>query len=114
MASYGTSIQYDPAAMASVAKIIDNQRIIIQNGLSAIISDASNLQNIWVGDSATAYQEQIKQFGKVGDTETAVGYIVGALTDYVNQLNAIYAEFESTRHTAATENQGLPGDVFGV
>ena len=104
MDQYGTSIQIDTAAMASVARIIDNQRLIIENGFSSIFADARNLRTSWEGESADAYQTVMKELDDISDSETAAAYIVSALRDYVTQLNNITAEFDTTERNLKTED----------
>jgi len=110
----GTSIKIDASIMAAIAKEIDNQRSILENGFSSIFQDASALKSFWDGESAATYQTVSKETVDLNNSGSSAKYIVNALREYVTDLNIISAKFDSTDHKLDVQNEALPSDVFGV
>jgi WXG100 family type VII secretion target len=114
MAQYGVSLQIDPAKMSAAARIIDNQRSIIENSFNSIFQDADRLKNSWEGNSADAYQPIMAKLASLQDEQSAAFFIVRALREYVLDLDKIAAQFTSTERQNKARDDALPADIFGV
>jgi WXG100 family type VII secretion target len=104
----GTSILIDPIKVAEAAKVIDNQKSIIKNGIDNIIQTANSLSVEWEGESAEAYKDKIRFI------QPNLLEIVNILDEYVYDLTQISNRFASNESTLKSKNEALPSDVFGV
>ena len=110
----GTKIKIDTNIMMSAAKIIDNQRAIIENGFSSVYQDAVALKDYWEGESAAYYQETMKKKTDPQDSKAMSVYIVNVLREYALDLNKIAEEFDAAEQELSAVNEALPSDVFGI
>ena len=108
MGQQGITLKIDPAKMKQTAQIFDMQLTIIDNCLKSIRDDAKTLNNVWEGESATAYQTVM---GKLDENSPK---IVSIIKEYVQDLNNIASRFTSDEHKHEATVEALPDDVFGV
>lgn len=115
--STGSQIKIDTAKMTAVAQAINNQMNIVKSCFDNIRKQSLGLRgSSWDGASADAYFDKMKTLcgEQPASTALSAGFIVGALEEYVFDLNKAAADYKATDREVESRVETLPTDIFSI
>lgn len=112
--SNDASLQINPEVLSAAARIIDNQRSIIENRLADVLSEVERLKDGWEGGSADSFRLAAGRFSGLQSVRRESASITDTLRAYVSELDMLAAQYMSAEQRSKAMGDALPGDVFVV